>query len=150
MAKRKRKRPAPPAPADVTDQEEAAPAQSQPPPDPRLPEVNGPTSERPASPRVKVDAAPADPLREITKWILEGQSEADILDAVASFWPNAQAQPLIMGAVQQLAEAGARVNGDLIKGFAMEGTREVYRKALEVGDHQIALRALKQLVELTR
>jgi hypothetical protein len=90
---------------------------------------------------------PPDPVRQIVGWIIAGQAEPDIRDAIAATWPDAKPRPLIVAALKQLAKAG-EPDMNLVRGFAIEGTREIYRKALEVADHQTALRALKQLVDL--
>lgn len=96
-----------------------------------------------------IPTAPAvDVLRQITSWIVAGFSEGDILDAVREKYPDSKPKPLIISALKNLAKAGAEPDGDLVRGFALEGTRAIYQKALEVGDHQTALRALAQLVKL--
>jgi hypothetical protein len=92
-------------------------------------------------------AKAADPLREAVKWIVAGNSEPDVLDAIAATFPDAKARPLIVRAIEYIAKQG-KPDVQLVRGFAIEGTREIYRKCLEVGDHQTALRALKQLMEL--
>ena len=100
-------------------------------------------------------AAPAaaattpDPLRQVVNWIIAGHTEPDIVEAIAANWPSQKSRPLIVKAVAEIAKAGSP-DTQALRGFAIEGTREIYRKALEVGDHQTALRALKQLVELSR
>jgi hypothetical protein len=94
--------------------------------------------------------APVDPVKQITAWIIAGHGEPDIAEAIAATWPNAKARPLIIDALKKLTEAGAEPDRDLVRGFAMEGTREIYRRAAEMGDLQTALRALKQLMELAR
>lgn len=94
----------------------------------------------------KTDQAP---LRQVVGWIVAGHTEPDIRDAIAQHWPTEKAKPLIIAAIKQIADAG-QPDRDLVRGFAIEGTREIYRKALEVADHQTALRALKQLVELAK
>ena len=90
-----------------------------------------------------------DPLRQIVQWIIAGHSEPDILDALAEQYPDAKAKPLIVAAMKQLARS-ADPDENIVHGFAIEGTRMIYQKAVEIGDHQTALRALKQLVELTK
>jgi hypothetical protein len=89
------------------------------------------------------------PLRQVVGWIIAGHTEPDIRDAIAQNWPKEKARPLIIQAIRQIEEAG-EPDPRLIKGFAIEATREVYRKCMEVGDHQTALRALRQLVELAK
>lgn len=102
------------------------------------------------APEIETTPSAPDPLRQIVKWICEGQAEGDIVDAIGAKYPDARARPLIVAALQHLKEAGERPDIDLVRGFAMEGTREIFRKANEIGDHATALRALKQLTELAR
>ena len=92
---------------------------------------------------------PVSPLRQIIGWIIAGHAEPDIVDAIAQKWPDTKAKPLIISALKEIARAGTP-DRDLVRGFAIEATREIYRKSSEVGDHQTALRALKQLVDLSK
>jgi hypothetical protein len=94
----------------------------------------------------KTDQAP---LRQVVGWILGGNTEADVLDAIGKQWPAEKARPLIVKAISEIAKAG-EPDAVLIRGFCLEGTREVYRKCVEVGDHATALRALRQLRELSK
>jgi hypothetical protein len=94
-------------------------------------------------------AGAVDQIRQIMQWIIAGHTEADIAEAAAATWPKVKAKPLIIKALAEIAAQG-QPDKDLVKGFAIEGTRTIYQRALEVGDHEIALRALKQLVELSR
>ena len=94
-------------------------------------------------------APPPEAIAQAVKWVIAGRTERDIREAIAATWPLTEATPLIVAALQEISSA-AKANPDLVRGFAIEGTREIYRKALEVGDHQTALRALKQLTELTK
>jgi len=94
------------------------------------------------------NATNVDPLRQVVSWIVAGHSQADIKESIAKLWPRAKSRPLIVAAVKEIA-AASEEDPDLIVGFALTATREIYRKAMEVGDHQTALRALKQLKELS-
>jgi hypothetical protein len=87
--------------------------------------------------------------REVVKWILAGHAEADIVDAIGKQWPGQKAKPLIVQAIAEIAEAG-NVDEKLVRGFALEATREIFRKASEVADHATALRALKQMTEIAK
>lgn len=91
----------------------------------------------------------ADRVRETIKWILAGHAEPDIVDAIVQKWPKQKTKPLIAKAIQQIAKAG-EIDTNLVFGFCFEATREIFRKASEVGDHQTALRALKQLYDLSK
>lgn len=86
-------------------------------------------------------------VHQVTQWILSGASQHDITEAIAANFPGAQAEPLIVAAMTDLAKAG-EAEPALVRGWCIEATREIYRRALEVGDLQIALRAAKQLYEL--
>lgn len=96
----------------------------------------------------KVKAPNAAAVRQIVQWVLDGHSEAHILDAIANEFPTDQPAPLIVTAMGQIADAG-NPNAEIVRGFAIEATRQIYQKALEVADHQTALRALSQLVKLS-
>src|SRR5689334_14325373 len=90
---------------------------------------------------------PSDPLAQVVKWVVTGMSEAEILEALKANWPEEDGKPLILQSLKKIAKS-ANPDGDLILGFAIEGTRAVYQKAMEAGDNNAALRALKQLVDL--
>ena len=101
-----------------------------------------------ASEKTTLAKAP-DPLRQVTAWIMAGHREPDLVEAIETTWPTAKARPLIARAISEIAKSG-KPDRELVRAFAIEGTRGIYRKALEVGDHQTALKALKQLMELAK
>jgi hypothetical protein len=88
-----------------------------------------------------------DPVNQIYGWIISGASEADIVEAIKASWPNRNARPLIAQAIERFAEE-ADVTEDLMRGFCIAATRELYRKMVDVGDFVGAMRALKQMHEL--
>lgn len=81
-------------------------------------------------------------------WIVQGASEFDICEAIHETWPDQAAAPLIGKAMLQIAEQ-ANPEKDLIRGWCIAATRRIYQEAMQVSDHQTALRAIKQLRELT-
>lgn len=87
------------------------------------------------------------PAEQVYKWILEGASEADIRDAIKTNWPKQKAEPLIKTALARLIEASDSP-ADVMRGWCIEATRELYRKQVEVGDFAGALRAVKLLHDL--
>jgi hypothetical protein len=93
-----------------------------------------------------IKTAKPEPLREIVKWILAGNSERDVIDAIGQQWPDVAARPLILKALKEISKAG-EPDEQLVAGFVIEGTRQIYQRALDVGDLQTALRALKQLAD---
>jgi hypothetical protein len=84
----------------------------------------------------------------VLKWIVSGNSESDIVEAIAEKWGEDQAKPLIVAALAKLADAG-RPDPDTLRGWAIEATREIYRQAMAAGDLAAALAAVKQLARLT-
>lgn len=93
---------------------------------------------------------PCDPaqLNQVYKWVLSGVTEADIGEAVRQSWPDAHARPLIVAAAAQLA-AAADFDPAIVAGWCIEATRDLYRRMVEIGDFAGALRAVKQLHDLT-
>jgi hypothetical protein len=89
-------------------------------------------------------APPADPLSQITTWILEGQSQSDIETAIKATWPTEKARPLIVAAMKNISGA-AEPDYTLMRGFLVEATRLIHRRALEAGDFSAALKALRDL-----
>jgi hypothetical protein len=100
--------------------------------------------------------APVGPTREeveagrvhrIYQAILEGASEHDVLGEIAAAWPDVDVRPLVVRAMERVARAG-EADPALVRGWCIEASRELYRRMLEGGDLQGALRAVKQLAEL--
>lgn len=103
-----------------------------------------------AEPPPQLPTAPAtraQQLEQVTKWLLAGHSAADITEAAAQAWPNAKPAALLLAATDKIAES-ANYDLDLIVGFTLEGTRDLYRRMLEIGDFSGALKALRQLHDL--
>lgn len=86
-------------------------------------------------------------VEQISKWILTGNRDADVLEAIQTTWPGRDPGPLIATAIASFAAAG-QVNRAAVRGFAFEATKDLYRQMREIGDFAGALRALKQLVDL--
>lgn len=96
-----------------------------------------------------IDDLPAKQVNQVFRWILSGASEHDIVEAIAAAWPDSDARPLIVAAVAKIAES-ASLDGNIVLGFCVESTRDLYRRMVEIGDFPGALRAIRQLRDLTR
>lgn len=83
-------------------------------------------------------------VQQVFRWIVEGQSEQDIVEAVEAKWPDSKGRPLILAAVKRIAES-ASPEQDTVRGWCIEATRHTYAQALAAGDFGAALRAIKQL-----
>ena len=96
-----------------------------------------------------IDDPPTKQVNQVFRWILSGASEHDIVEAIAAAWPDSDARPLIVAAVAKIAES-ASLDGNIVLGFCVESTRDLYRRMVEIGDFPGALRAIRQLRDLTR
>ena len=105
-----------------------------------------------------VPAEPAQPLaslaseaartNQVYRWILEGASEYDITEAMQQAWPDANQTAILLGAIEKIREA-SRLDPTTVRGFCVEATRDLFRRMVEIGDFPGALRAVRQLRELT-
>ena len=90
---------------------------------------------------------PTDKAQQVVTWILEGNSDHAILEAIKEEWPEDDAAPLIAAALASLAESSS-VDVEIVAGWCFQATRFVYQKMIETGDNSGALRAIKQLREM--
>ncbi len=86
-------------------------------------------------------------IHQVFRWIIEGQTEHDIRQAIAETWPLHEATPLIIAAIDQLQKSG-RFEADVVRGWCFEAYRELFRKTLEIGDFAAALRAVKLIQDM--
>ncbi len=88
-------------------------------------------------------------VEQVRKWIVEGMSRHDIGEMMAEEFPGADGKQLLAAAIARI-NVSAYVGVDTIRGWCLEAYREVYRRAMEVGDNGTALRAVKQILEMAR
>lgn len=93
---------------------------------------------------------PLDPdkVHQVFKWIIAGATKRDIEGAIAQQFPNEAPMPLILAVMEQLHEAG-KFDAQTIQGWCFEAYRDLYRRMVEVGDFAGAVRAVKQIAELS-
>jgi len=84
---------------------------------------------------------------QVFLWIVQGQTEAHIIEAIQTTWPEADSRPLIAAALDEITKAGD-LDKKLIRGWAFEASRELYRQMIAVGDFASALRAVKQIADM--
>ncbi len=85
----------------------------------------------------------------VHRWILDGQAEHDIREAITLKIPEwtGPADALIGAAVERFADAG-KFQSEIMLGWCAEAYRDLYRVAWEAGNLPAALRAVKLLSEL--
>ncbi len=82
-------------------------------------------------------------VKQVITWILEGNSERDIREAIGTKFPGEDAQADLDAAVQEIISIG-KEDPAFTRGWALAATRELTRKMIEVGDFANALRGIKQ------
>ena len=103
----------------------------------------------PAAPgeEMQKTAKPVSPMLQVYGWLLDGQSKANVLDAIHEIYPGENPARLLSEAQQSFALL-SKEPADSILGWCMEATRELYRQLKDVGDYEAALRAVAQLHKL--
>lgn len=88
-------------------------------------------------------------VEQAVRWLLDGNRDADVLEAIVEAFPGLPALAIAQAAIHRLAEAG-EIDPAIVRGFVFEATKELYRKMVGIGDFAGALRALKQLLDMAR
>jgi hypothetical protein len=89
----------------------------------------------------------ANPGRQVIEWMIAGQRDEDIAEAVAKMFPGRNAQKLIAQAGDHF-ERISHCKRNLVLGWSMEAYRALYRKLLEIGDYHGAMKAVASLQKL--
>jgi hypothetical protein len=89
------------------------------------------------------------PLEQVLKWIVEGQTDSDIYEAIGKHWPGTDPEALHQQAVDQVADA-SKVSQDVIVGWCFMARKELYRRMVGIGDFAGALRATEKIESLIK
>lgn len=85
----------------------------------------------------------------VVKWICSGHSLTDIEEAISAKLPGNKPDDLIKKAIEHIAESG-KIEDAVIKGYAFESFKMLQSKMMEIGDFQGAMKAVKEIVALTK
>lgn len=110
---------------------------------------NTTSSEQPSQCPTSKPVSEAAKINQVLTWILEGNSEHLIVEAIESTWPGEKARPLILGAFRQVA-ANAELTRDTLADWCVESMRFLYQKQVEIGEFGGAMRAVKELAGLAK
>lgn len=88
-------------------------------------------------------------VNQAMKWVLSGATAYDVRESIRQAFPGDDPAGLILEAMQGL-EAAASFDPPVVLGWCFEASRDLYRRMVEIGDFPGALRAIKQIAELTR
>lgn len=85
----------------------------------------------------------------VVKWICSGHTLPDIEEAITAKLPGNKPKDLIKKAIAHIAQSG-EVDNTVIKGYAFESYKMLQAKMMEIGDFQGAMKAVKEIVALTK
>jgi len=88
------------------------------------------------------------PALVVIDWLLTGASEQQIREALFEKYPDVNASEVMVEVQTQLQAAG-RPNTDAVKGWALMAYRKIYQQMLQIGDYAGALKAVKEITNLT-
>ena len=81
--------------------------------------------------------------------ILEGNTRQDIESAAKNLFPGVRIGPVFDHALAAFATV-ANESSEVVGGWCIETSRDLYRKMIEVGDYAGALRAVKQVMDTAK
>lgn len=87
------------------------------------------------------------PVDQVLQWIIEGQNDADVQEAIKKLWPSEDPEKLYEAAVDRVSDA-SKVEGEVLLGWCLMARRELFRKMFEIGDFAGALRATEKIESL--
>lgn len=87
------------------------------------------------------------PLEQTVQWIVEGQTDGDILATISEQWPGIEPQSLYDMALDKVEQA-SQTERPLLLGWCLMARREIYRQMLASGDLSGALRATERIESL--
>lgn len=108
---------------------------------------NTTSSDQPSQVATSKPLSEAAKINQVLTWILQGNSEHLIVEAIESTWPGEAARPLILGAFRQVA-ANAELTRDTLADWCVESMRFLYQKQVEIGEYGGAMRAVRELAAM--
>jgi hypothetical protein len=98
---------------------------------------------------MKADIVKAQPpaTAAVVEWLLTGASEAQVAEALAAKYPDANAD-VVLRQVQQYLKGAGRPDSDSVRGWALLSYRRLYQEMLRVGDFNGCRQVVKEIVAL--
>ncbi len=98
-------------------------------------------------PAIVLPQATAEQEHQVFVWLLEGNSDYHINQAIEATMPEIDAAALIGRIVARIEQAGQADPG-AVRGWCMEAYRHVYSLMMKTGDYPAAARVIKELAKL--
>jgi hypothetical protein len=86
-------------------------------------------------------------LRTVAEWILRGENEVSIEEAIKATFPDQEAKDLFLAAFDYLGEL-AGTDPELRRTWHIAARRELYRRSVEIHDFKTARDILRDLAQL--
>lgn len=83
----------------------------------------------------------------VLQWLVTGATEADIVEALRTKYPDVDPR-LTLAAVHDRLAAEGNPDADALRGWVLVSYRELYRRMLEVGDFDGARKVLRNITEV--
>jgi hypothetical protein len=107
------------------------------------------TTPAPASPPQDPSPPQANPADQVAHFLIEGNSNADILEYLEAQQMTAEAaRTCLQDALAKFVKI-ARLPSEVRRGWCLEAYRDLYRKMVSTGDYTGALRAVQELAKLS-
>jgi len=87
-------------------------------------------------------------LNQVLTWILEGNSEHIIREAIEETWPGEKSRPLMIAAAKRCHRDAGTLR-KRVADWCLAATHFLYQKQVENGDYAGAMRAVDQISKLT-
>lgn len=98
---------------------------------------------------VKQSLPTSEQVEQVRKLVLVGASNYDIIEYIKSNYPVAD-PPAILHAAMACFERSGFFDPAIVRGWAIEACRDVYGRAIAAEDHQSALKAIKQILDIAK
>jgi len=86
-------------------------------------------------------------IHQVLTWILEGNSEHLIREAIESTWPGEDATPLIVKTLRHVGKS-AETTRQTAEDWSIEALKFLYQKQVEIAEYAGAMRAVRELVAM--
>ena len=88
-------------------------------------------------------------INQVILWMIAGNRGEDIKEALSKEFPSQDEGKVIASAAEHFKKL-ANSNDNVLRGWCLDATRDIYQKMVSIGDFSGALKAIKQLNEFNK
>jgi hypothetical protein len=90
-------------------------------------------------------------VQQVVTWIIDGHSRYDVVEAIENkITKNAKEKRLLMDKVLEYFTNSSQADPAVIRGWAIESLRELYRRMVETGDFAGARQVVKDICAMQK